>query len=58
MDKDSKQYKKIFNNKKLSWEDKLNKCSEYANQEVINCIESKEMFRICFSCGILPINLN
>lgn len=55
IDQDSKYYKEIFQNKDLSFEDKLNICSEYANTKVRDSIYFNDMLRLIRETGIIPI---
>jgi hypothetical protein len=58
LDKDSKEYRKIFNSKSLSWEEKLNKSSEYANDQVMEKIKFHLFFNFVKSTGIIPVTFN
>jgi hypothetical protein len=55
-DKDSKQYKSIFKNKKLTFEEKLNNACEYANQKVTENLSIHELLRLVKTIGISPLN--
>jgi hypothetical protein len=54
-DRDSKYYKTIFKSKILSFEQKLNKASEYANTKVEENIAMNSLFNLIKDTGILPI---
>lgn len=58
MDAHDKAYNKIFRNKKLKWEEKLKRATEYANLQIKKKIDSREYTRFILSTGMMSINLN
>jgi len=55
IDQDSKYYKEVFQDKNLSFEDKLNICSEYAILKIKNNISLNNLFYLVRETGIIPI---
>lgn len=56
MDTDSKKYKRIFGNKKMSFEEKLQKAGDYANERVKYRLYLETLIKFYLSIGIFPIN--